>query len=334
MHVLITGGAGFIGSHVAQWHIERGDRVHIVDDLSTGRRENLDWAANNPNLRFDQEDIRRWHGLDAATQWADRIYHLAAVVGVKRVLQDPVRVVEVNIHSTDYLLQCVQKSSWRPEILITSSSEVYAHNPDAEFKEEEDIIVRTGKEVRWSYAVSKLTDEFLAKIYHSKFEQKVVVVRLFNTIGPRQVGTYGMVVPTFVGQAVVGDDITVYGDGTQRRSFCDVRDTVEILTRLCANPAAHGQIVNVGNNQEIDIRALAELVRERAQSRSKITFTPYEEAYGSAFEDVFRRRPNLSLQNKLTEYKPKWTLVRTIDDLIETERKRAAELYRAAKAKK
>jgi len=331
MHVLITGGAGFIGSHLAQWHAERGDRVHVIDDLSTGRHENLAWGANNPNLHFDGADIRHWPGLEAACQWADRIYHMAAIVGVKRVLKDPVRVVDVNIHTTDYLLKCVQKANWYPEIVIASSSEVYAHNPGEEFSEDENIVIKAGGEIRWAYAVSKFTDEFLAKIYCRRYNQKIAVARLFNTIGPRQVGTYGMVVPSFVGQAVVGDDITIYGDGTQRRSFCDVRDTVEILTRLAASPAAHGQVVNVGNAQEISIGELAELVRQRAKSNSKITFTPYLEAYGDGFEDVFRRRPNLTLQTRLTGYHPRWTLIETIDDLIDIERKRAAELYRAAK---
>ncbi|HEY7608023.1 MAG TPA: NAD-dependent epimerase/dehydratase family protein [Alphaproteobacteria bacterium] len=329
MHVLVTGGAGFIGSHLAEWHFRRGDRVHVVDDLSTGRAENLAWAANDPRFRFDEADIRTWHGLEAACQWADRIYHMAAIVGVKKVLKDPVRVVDVNVHTTEFLLHAVEKARWMPEIVLASSSEVYAHSTSEEFSERDDIIMRGVSELRWTYAISKFADEFLASVYCRRLKQKIVIVRLFNTIGPRQVGTYGMVVPTFVGQAVVNDDITVYGDGTQKRSFCDVRDAVEILTRLAANPTAHGQVVNVGNAQEISMTELAKLVRARAGSSSKITYTPYVEAYGDGFEDIMRRRPALKRQEELSGYKPQYLLNRTIDDLIAIARQRAAELYRA-----
>ena len=330
MHVLVTGGAGFIGSHIVEWHLNRGDRVHVVDDLSTGRRENIAWAANNPDFHFEQVDLSRWDGMGRTCQWADRIYHMAAIVGVKKVLQDPIRVVAVNIRTTDFLLQAIQRTGWNPEIVIASSSEVYVHNPGEDFGEQQDFIWRFGHELRWTYAASKFAEEYLAFLHHRLYGRKIIAARLFNVIGPRQVGTYGMVVPTFVRQAVLGDDITVYGDGTQRRTFCDVRDTVQILVRLAANPAAYGQVVNVGAAQEVGIRALAGLVRERAQSRSKIAFVPYAEAYGEGFEEVFRRRPVLALQEQLTRYRPQRSLIETIDELIAIERNKATELYRAA----
>ena len=293
MHILITGGAGFIGSNLAEHHLAQGHKVHVVDDLSTGCLENIATYRDNPDFRFDHDDILTWDGLEKAVTWADRIYHMAAVVGVFRVLEDPVRVLAINSASTERVLRMVKASSWSPQILIASSSEVYGHglpgrrgeagSEAAEngsedprqyqfegFREDLDPMVGSSAVSRWNYPISKLTSEAMGLSYARKFGCCVVIARIFNTIGPRQMGRYGMVVPRFVGQAVSGQPITVFGDGRQMRSFCDVRDTVAALDLLLRNPESRGQIVNVGNNREISILELAQMVRSLAGSSSEI----------------------------------------------------------------
>ncbi|UCD12218.1 MAG: GDP-mannose 4,6-dehydratase [Nitrospinaceae bacterium] len=316
MNILITGGAGFIGSHLAHLHLQKGDRVHVVDDLSTGRRTNIALLLGHARFTFSEADIVTWDGLDAAIHGIDRVYHLAAVVGVRRTLEDPVRVVKTNIAGTERVMRAIEKSSCLPEVLIASSSEAYGFNPRPTFRETDDLLLHSRDRLRWCYAVSKLTDEFIAFSYADKFGFKLTVVRLFNTIGPRQVEHYGMVVPNFVQQAVTGRPITVYGDGSQTRSFADVRDTVRALDLLAGNPLAAGETVNVGADQEISILALAELVRERAESDSEIIFIPYHEAYGEDFEDITHRRPCLDKLFQLTGFQHQWSLTATIDDLI------------------
>lgn len=315
MHVLITGGAGFIGSHLVDLHCSRGDKVHVVDNLSTGSKANLVAHANAGNLHVDVEDIRTWGKLPAAVAWADRVYHMAAVVGVKRVLENPVRVLGTNVSGTERLLEAIYRGGWNPACVVASSSEVYGFNPAARFDELSDLTFQSGSRLRWTYAVTKLVDEFYAMSYQRYYSQNICVARLFNTIGPRQVGTYGMVVPTFVNQALIGSPITVYGTGDQTRSFCDVRDTVRVLDTLASTESCFGEIVNVGNDREIAIRDLAELVRQRSGSRSPITYVDYEQVYGHEYDDVPRRCPDLTRLRELTGFEPEWTLEQTIDDL-------------------
>lgn len=315
MHVLITGGAGFIGSHLVGLHLSRGDKVHVVDNLSTGSRANLAGYRDNKNLHVDFEDIRAWPGLREAVAWADRVYHMAAVVGVKRVLENPIRVLETNVSGTERLLNTIHDVGWNPACIIASSSEVYGFSSADRFKESSDLVFQSGSRLRWTYAVTKLVDEFYAMSYQRYYSQNICVVRLFNTIGPRQVGTYGMVVPTFVRQAVKGIPITVYGTGRQTRSFCDVRDTTRALDALASNAESFGEIVNVGNDHEISISDLASLVRKRTGSQSPIQHIDYVEAYGSEYDDVPHRCPDLTRLQALTGFRPEWTLEQTIDNL-------------------
>jgi len=317
MHVLITGGAGFIGSHLAERHLANGDQVYVVDNLSTGSLSNIDPFRGHPGFRFDEADILHWGGLDKAVAWADRIYHMAAVVGVKKVLEDPVAVMATNMTGTEKLLRAIHHGGWNPQVIIASTSEVYGFNEKDSFAETDNIVLPSAGRLRWAYAVTKLADEFLAFSYARKYGLHIVVVRLFNTIGPNQIGHYGMVVPSFVKQAVQNDPLTVYGEGRQTRSFCDVRDTVVALDRLAGCPEAWGEVVNVGNDQEISIRDLAERVVQRADSNSPIHFMSYKDAYGEEFDDVTHRRPVLNKLKALTGFEPVWGLDNTLDDLIE-----------------
>lgn len=320
MHVLITGGAGFIGSHLAAHHLANGDQVYVVDNLSTGSHANVESFRGHPGFRFAEADILHWSGLGEAVAWADRIYHMAAVVGVKKVLEDPVAVMATNMTGTEKVLRAIRHGGWNPEVIIASTSEVYGFNEKDSFAETDHIVLPSAGRLRWAYAVTKLADEFLAFSYARKYGLHIVVVRLFNTIGPNQVGHYGMVVPSFVRAAVDNQPLTVYGEGTQTRSFCDVRDTVVALDRLAGCPEAWGEVVNVGNDQEISIRTLAERVIERAQSHSPIHFLSYKEAYGEEFEDVTHRRPQLNKLKALTGFEPAWRLDDTLDDLIQRAR--------------
>ncbi len=316
MHVLVTGGAGFIGSHLAEYHLSRGDSVHVVDNLSAGSVANIRTLLEHPKFRFDEADILTWGGLSNAVGWADRIYHMAAVVGVKKVLLDPQVVMASNIAGTERVLRAAHAIRWNPQIVIASSSEVYGFNANPVFSEADDIVLHSGGRNRWCYAVTKLADEYLAFAYVRKYGMNIVIARLFNTVGPHQTGEYGMVMPTFIKQAVAGLPITVYGDGSQTRSFCDVRDTIVELDLLASSPDAKGEIVNVGNAREIAIKDLAEMIIERAKSNSSLNFVPYAEAYGEEFEDMTHRRPDLAKMKKLTGFVPQWTLERTIDDLV------------------
>lgn len=344
MHILITGGAGFIGSNLTEYHLAQGHKVHVVDDLSTGSADNLTTFLSNPDFRFGQDDILTWNGLEKAVTWADRIYHLAAVVGVFRVLENPVKVLATNIAATERILRMAHAGNWRPQILLASSSEVYgnglqsprlavpsglAHHPGdeeprqqlvEEFCEDMEPMVGSSAVSRWNYATSKLAAEAMGLSYARKFDSFLVVARLFNTIGPRQTGRYGMVVPRFVKQATSGQPITVFGNGRQMRSFCDVRDTIAALDLLLNNPASCGQIVNVGNNREISILELAELIRSLAGSSSPIEFIPHDEAYSEKFVETQRRKPNLEKFFRLTGYRHQWSLEATISDLIARQR--------------
>lgn len=324
MHILVTGGAGFIGSHVVDLHLARGDQVMVVDDLSTGVLANVLLHQDNPLFRFEQADVLTWDRLGHAVGWADRIYHLAAVVGVYRVIAEPTKVLATNIAGTERLLRAAHDGGWQPQVVVASSSEVYGHNDQHILHEDRDLTVSTRAGTRWGYSVSKIADEALALSYAQRFGIPAVVSRFFNTIGPRQVGRYGMVVPRFVEQAVRNKPITVFGGGLQTRSFCDVRDTVVALDALASHTGREAVTCNVGNDREISILDLAKLVIERAESQSTIQDVALREAYGEDFEDIRRRRPDLSRLRALTGFHHRYTLEDTIDDLIVAERRRQA----------
>ncbi len=322
MHILITGGAGFIGSNLAAYHLARGDSVHVVDDLSTGSRENIRALMSHPGFTFSKANILIWDGIRDAVRDTDRIYHLAAIVGVKKVLEDPRAVMAVNIAATERVFRAIDAVRPKTKILVASSSEVYGFNTQHSFSETDDVVLRSGGRLRWCYAITKLSDEYLAYAFMKKSNIDVSIVRLFNTIGPHQTGKYGMVVPNFIYQAVHNLPITIYGDGKQTRSFCDVRDTIRALDLLLGTPAANGEIVNVGNDTEISITNLAKLIVERAGSTSELHYQTYEQAYGVDFEDITHRRPVLDKLRKLTGFKNHWSLTQTVDLLIEQERAR------------
>ena len=320
MHILITGGAGFIGSNLAAYHLKKGDTVHVVDDLSTGSLENIRSLLAHPGFTFSQANILIWDAIHDAVRGTDRIYHLAAIVGVKKVLEDPRAVMAVNIAATERLFRAVDAVRPQTKLLIASSSEVYGFNVNQVFKETDDVVLRSGGRLRWCYAITKLSDEYLAYAFLKKSNISVSIVRLFNTIGQHQTGRYGMVVPNFIHQAVHNLPITIYGEGTQTRSFCDVRDTIVAFDLLLSTPGANGEIVNVGNDHEISITELAKLIVKRSGSQSELQYQTYQEAYGLEFEDITHRRPDLDKLRNLTGFKNQWTLEQAIDLLIEQER--------------
>ncbi len=310
--VLITGGAGFIGSHLAGRLLERGDEVMVVDDLSTGRRANL--PERHDRLRFVESDLAR--ALESlAGERFDEIYHLAAAVGVKLVIDEPIRSIETNVEQTAALMRFVASRPSPPRTLIASSSEVYGKAAKSPFSEEDDVVYGPTTVGRWSYACSKAIDEYLALAYHAQRRVPVLVARFFNTVGPRQVGEYGMVLPRFVGAALRNEPLTVYGDGSASRCFCDVRDVVAVLPRLLAEPAGHGRIFNVGSDRPITILALAELVVRTLGSSSRIRTIPYGEAFPVGFEDLRQRQPDLSRLRSLVRFEPEIPLERTIADI-------------------
>ncbi|GJQ29164.1 MAG: UDP-glucose 4-epimerase [Phycisphaerae bacterium] len=321
--VLISGGAGFIGSHLADLLLARGDAVTVVDDLSTGRRGNLPEA--HPRLRFVEADLK--HALDAfgKGETFDEIYHLAAAVGVALVIADPIRSIDTNIEQTSALLRFAAQRGpgGKPApTLIASSSEVYGKASKSPFHEDDDTVYGPTTVPRWSYACSKAVDEFLALAYHQQHALPVVVARFFNTVGPRQVGDYGMVLPRFVGAAQHGEDLLVHGDGTQSRCFCDVRDVAGALPGMLAAPGCHGRVFNLGSDRPITIRALADLVVTTLGSRSGVRLVPYSEAYRGNFEDLKQRRPDLTRVREAVGFQPKIPLEQTIRDLAAWNRER------------
>ncbi len=316
MNILITGGAGFIGSHLAEYHLQRGDSVVAVDDLSTGSTSNFE-TFDTSRCRFIRKDILHWEALEREVAGADRIYHMAAVVGMLRVLKEPVEVTRVNVMGTERILECAARSKHLPEIVITSSSSVYGHAREEELREGIELVYAPEKGGLTGYALSKLTNEVQAMAYREAHGLPVSIPRLFNSVGPRQSGNYGFVLPRFIKQALSGTPLTVYGDGTQTRSFCDVRDTVRALDLLAENPKGWGEAVNVGNPREISILELARLVITRSGSDSSIEFVPFEKGYGSSFWQITQRRPSVERLRTLTRFKHSWSLEETIDDLIE-----------------
>lgn len=299
---LITGGAGFIGSHVAETLLDQGHRVTVIDNLSTGRFENIAHLTDQPRFRFAIDTITNEVVLDRLASESDIIIHLAAAVGVKLVVEDPVHTIETNLGGTEAVLQAALR--YRSKVLLASTSEVYGKGNRIPFAEEDDVILGPTSHSRWAYAGSKMMDEFLGLAYHTQKGLPAVIFRLFNTIGPRQTGQYGMVVPRFVRQALRGEPITVYGDGQQRRSFTWVGDAVSAILGLAAAPDAVGQVYNIGHHKDISIYELAELIKDLTDSPSEIRLIPYEEAYEEGFQDMRRRKPDLSKIRSLTGYQP------------------------------
>lgn len=313
MRILITGGAGFIGSHLAAYHLQKGDAVWIVDNLSTGRRENIEPLLSHPDFRFDSQDLFSWPSLSEAALWAEAIYHLAAIVGQEVVIRHPVSVLASNILGCERVLKTVSAHNPSCKVLIASSSEVYGSSGDSTFREDAPLMFPSGGYTHVNYPLSKLVDETLALSYAAEEGLSCVIARLFNTTGPNQTGRYGMVVPRFISQALKGMPIQVFGDGNQTRSFCDIRDMMTQLELLIHDKEATSEIFNVGNDREISINDLAKLVKERCQSQSSIVHVSYEQAYGMPFQDVVRRRPDLTKIRTCYGFKPKWTLEQTID---------------------
>jgi len=318
MKVLITGGAGFIGSHLAEQLLARGDEVHLLDDLSTGSIENIAPIKNHPNLTYHIDTIRNHRLTAELVDTCDIIYHLAAAVGVKLIVESPVNTIETNIRGTDIILCLAAKK--RKRVLITSTSEVYGKRDAIPFREDDDLILGPTNKGRWSYACSKAIDEFLAIAYWKEKRVPTVIVRLFNTVGPRQTGRYGMVIPNFVRQALMEQDITVYGDGSQTRCFTHVSDVVKALIKVAEHPNAVGEVYNIGSDREITILELAERIKKMTQSESSIVFVPYDQAYEQGFEDMLRRVPDISKIRKLIDYQPTIDLVGILTSVIEYHR--------------
>ena len=310
MRFLITGGAGFIGSHLAERLVARGERVTVLDNLSTGSPENIAHLADNCAVDFHFGSIQERDTVERLIGESDFVLHFAAALGVKLILEKPVESIETNVTGTHIVLEAAARH--RTPVLIASTSEVYGKSNKIPFCEDDDVVLGATRKSRWSYAASKMLDEFLALAYWEEKQLPAIVVRFFNTVGPRQNARYGMVLPTFVRQALEDAPITIHGDGKQTRCFCDVRDTVEAVTRLIdAQP--FGEVFNIGSTQEISIEELALLVRERIGSRSRILYTPYDHAYSSGYEDMQRRVPSVEKLYALTGFRPQITLPEIID---------------------
>jgi UDP-glucose 4-epimerase len=317
---LVTGGGGFIGSHLVTRLVKRGDLVVVVDNFSTGRRENL---AELPSDRVEVIASTVSDAIAALERYTfHEIYHLAAAVGVRLVIEQPIRTIETNVHETSAILDLAARD--RTPILIASTSEIYGKSTKTPFAEDDDVVYGPTVLHRWSYACSKAIDEYLALAYHRERGLPMTIARLFNTVGPRQVGQYGMVLPRFVGAAVRGEPLEVHGDGRQTRSFCDVRDVVEILPVMLTTEACIGHVFNVGSEQAMSIRALAELVVETLGSDAPIRMIPYEEAFGAGFDDLRDRRPDTTRLREATGFLPKIPLEQTIRDLAREQRSRHA----------
>ena len=315
MKILITGGAGFIGSHLAEALLERREEVFVIDDLSTGSIDNIIHLKDNPRFHYTIDTIKNQSVMAELVDRCDYIIHLAAAVGVKLIVESPVNTIETNIYGTEIVLQLANKK--KKKVIIASTSEVYGKNDEVPFKEDADMVLGPTTKGRWSYACSKAIDEFLALAYYKEKKLPVVIARLFNTVGPRQTGRYGMVLPTLVQQALRGHPITVYGDGTQTRSFTHVRDVVQALIGIAHHADAVGQVFNIGNNKEISIEALAKRIREKTSSSSDIVYIPYDQAYEEGFEDMQRRVPDITKINRLIGFAPEAGIEEIIDSVID-----------------
>lgn len=322
MRVLITGGAGFIGSHLAEAYLHRGDDVLVIDDLSTGTIENIRHLKDNPKFHYTIDSVHNQPVTAELVDQSDVVFHLAAAVGVKLIVESPVRTIETNVRGTEIILALANKK--KKKVLIASTSEVYGLSADVPFREDGNLVMGATTKGRWSYACSKAIDEFLALAYWREKKLPTTVVRLFNTVGPRQTGRYGMVIPTFVKQALSGRPITVYGDGEQTRCFGYVGDVVGALIKLMDHAEAVGNVYNIGSNEEISIVKLADKVRQLTDSSSEIVFVPYNEAYEEGFEDMPRRVPDTSKIHQLVGFKPDMSLDGILKSVIDFERGRPA----------
>ncbi len=315
MKVLITGGAGFIGSHLAEKLLERGDEVFVIDNLWTGKLANLSRVQNNKGFHLVVETILNESVMNELVFKADHIYHLAAAVGVRTIMDNPVETLDINVKGTEVVLRLANR--FKKKVFITSTSEIYGNHMEHTLAEDDNRVMGSVKKRRWAYACSKTLDEFLALAYFDEKKLPVVIGRLFNTVGPRQTGQYGMVLPNFVQSALLGKPITVYGDGKQTRSFTHVRDVVDAITGLMNEPGAEGDVFNVGNDKEVTINELAEKVKKMTGSSSAIEHVSYEKAYGPGFEDMRRRCPNIEKVRKLIGFEPKYDLQAMIQSVID-----------------
>ncbi len=321
MRHLITGGAGFIGSHLTEALLKRGDEVFILDDLSTGSVENIRHLKTHERFHYFFDSITNKQLLAELVDEADVVFHLAAAVGVRLIVESPVRTLETNVYGTQLVLDAASKK--KKLVITASTSEVYGKSDKVPFREDADLVLGPTTMSRWSYAASKALDEFLALSYWKERKQPVIVVRLFNTVGPRQIGRYGMVLPNFVRQALDGAPITIFGSGQQTRCFCDVRDMIESVLRLLATDRAIGEVVNIGSDEEISIEGLARVVKERTKSESAITYIPYDQAYEPGFEDMPRRVPSLAKLQQLTGFRPTTPLTEIVDRVVAHFQKKA-----------
>jgi UDP-glucose 4-epimerase len=318
MRCLITGGAGFIGSHLADELLGRGDHVHALDDLSTGSIDNLQHLKGRPGFEYTVDSAANVPVVAELVDWADVVFHLAAAVGVQLIVESPVRTIETNVHCTEVVL--AQASKKKKPVFIASTSEVYGKSMDLPFREDGDLTLGATVKGRWSYACSKAIDEFLAIAHWKERKLPTVIGRLFNTVGPRQTGRYGMVIPNFVTQALAERPITVYGDGTQRRCFCHVGDVVRALADLMQRDDVYGEVFNIGSNSEIEIRELAQKVLETTGSSSEVTLVPYDVAYEEGFEDMQRRIPDTTKIRERIGWQPTRSLDQILSDVIEEHR--------------
>ena len=315
MKKLITGGAGFIGSHLAERLLDLGHEVYVIDNLWTGTLKNLEKIQNNRKFHLVVDTILNESVMNELIFKVDHLYHLAAAVGVRNIMDHPVETLDINVKGTEAVLRLANR--FKKKVFIASTSEIYGKHLDHSLSEEDNRVMGSVKKRRWAYACSKTLDEFQAMAYYDEKKLPVVVGRLFNTVGPRQTGQYGMVLPTFVQSALLGKPITVFGDGTQTRSFTHVKDVVNGLTKLMEEPKAEGDIFNIGNNHEVTINELAEKVKAMTGSPSEIEHIPYEKAYGPGFEDMERRCPNIDKIKNLVGFKPERDLDTIIQDVID-----------------
>jgi UDP-glucose 4-epimerase len=323
MKVLITGGAGFIGSHLSERYLDRGDEVYVLDDLSTGSIENIQHIKEHAKYSYYIASVTNYQKTAELIDLCDVVYHLAAAVGVRLIVESPVKTIETNIRGTEIVLELAAKK--RKRVLIASTSEVYGKREHIPFREDDDLVMGPTNKGRWSYACSKAIDEFMAIAYWKEKRVPTVIARLFNTVGPRQTGRYGMVIPNFVTQALQDKEITVYGDGSQSRCFTHVSDVVGALMKIVEHTDAVGEVYNIGSTQEITILQLAEKIKELIGSKSNIVFVPYDQAYEEGFEDMMRRVPDISKINKLIGYEPKISLDETLKSVIDYQQSKLQE---------
>jgi UDP-glucose 4-epimerase len=314
MRTLLTGGAGFVGSHLAEKLLAEGHQVQVVDDLSTGSIENIRHLKGRPGFEYVIDTVMKEHLMAELIDGCDVVFHMAAAVGVKLIVEQPVRTIETNVHGTEVILKHAAKKN--KLVVIFSTSEVYGKSVDVPFREDTDLVMGPTPKHRWAYACSKAIDEFLALAYWKERGLPVIIMRLFNTVGPRQTGRYGMVIPNFVNQALTNSPIQVHGDGSQRRAFGYVGDVVSGIVKLVHEPRAVGEVFNIGNQEEISILELAQRIKQMTDSQSEIVFIPYEQAYEAGFEDMPRRVPDLTKINQLVGYKPTVSLEQILRSVI------------------